>query len=106
MKLLKAFVHRNRIADIVRALENAGLRQLSVIDVKGLLRALSNREQAYSIELGERIINEIQLEVFCQDDEVERAVQLIRLFGRTGQQVAGWIYQSAVEQAWPIDGRV
>jgi nitrogen regulatory protein P-II 1 len=44
--------------------------------------------------------------VFCEDDQAERAVQLIRLHGRTGQSVAGWVYQSTVDQAWPIDGRV
>jgi len=105
MKEVKAFVHRGRIADIVHALEGAGFRHLSVVDVKGLLRALSDREQSYSIEIGERVTNEIKLEVVCEDDEVERAVALIRLHGHTGQSVAGWVYQSTVDRAWPIDGR-
>jgi nitrogen regulatory protein P-II 1 len=105
MKEVKAFVHRARIGDIVHALEEAGFRHLSVVDVKGLLRALSDREQSYSIEIGERVTNEVKLEVFCEDDQAERAVQLIRLFGRTGQSVAGWVYQSTVDHAWPIDGR-
>lgn len=47
---------------------------------------------------------QIKLEVFCDDDRVERAVQLIRLHGRTGQNVAGWVYQSTMDHAWPIDG--
>ena len=106
MKQLKAFVHRGRIADIVHALEQAGFRHLSVIDVKGLLSAISNREQNYSIEIGERVINEIQLELFCEDDQAEQAAQLIRLHGRTGQRAAGWIYQCTVARAWPIDGNV
>jgi nitrogen regulatory protein P-II 1 len=44
--------------------------------------------------------------VFCEDDQAERAVQLIRLHGRTGQSVAGWVYQSTMDRAWPIDGQV
>ena len=41
----------------------------------------------------------------CKDEDVDRAVQLIRLHGRTGQAVAGWIYVSSVEMAVPIDGK-
>lgn len=105
MREIKAFVHRGRIADIVRALEGAGFHHLSVIDVKGLLRALSDREQTYSLELGERVTNEVKLELVCDDDQVERAVQLIRAHGRTGQPLAGWVYESTVDRAWPIDGK-
>ena len=54
MKQVEAFVHRGRIADIVQALEAGGFRHLSVVDVKSLLHALSDLEQNYSIELGER----------------------------------------------------
>ena len=61
MKEVKAFVHRARIGDIVHALEEAGFRHLSVVDVKGLLRALNDQEQSYSIEIGERVINEVKL---------------------------------------------
>ena len=106
MKEVKAFIHRGRVVDIIHALEDAGFRYLSVSDVKGLLQALSAQEQSYSIELGERVTKQIKLEVFCEDDQAERAVQLIRLHGRTGQTVAGWVYQSTVDKAWPIDSRV
>jgi len=39
MKEIKAFIHRNRVADVVRILGAAGFRNLSVIDVKGMLKA-------------------------------------------------------------------
>jgi nitrogen regulatory protein P-II 1 len=104
MKEVKAFIHHGRVVDVIHALEEAGFRYLSVSDVKGLLTALSAQEQIYSMELGERMTKQIKLEVFCDDDLVERAVQLIRLHGRTGQNVAGWVYQSTMDHAWPIDG--
>jgi nitrogen regulatory protein P-II 1 len=103
MKEVKAYVHRARIADIVQALETAGFQHLTVVDVKGFLNALSDMEQDYSIELGERVIDQVKLEVFCEDREVEHAVQVIRKFGRTGQSVAGWVYESTVDRVWPID---
>ena len=106
MKEVKAFIHRGRIVDIIHALEDAGFRYLSVSDVQGMLQALSEKEQMYSVKLGERVTKQIKLEVFCEDDQVERVVQLVRLYGRTGQTVAGWVYQSTVDHAWPIDGQM
>ena len=41
MKQIKAFVHRNRVSDLIHALEAGGFKRLSLFDVKGLLRALS-----------------------------------------------------------------
>ena len=104
MKQIKAFIHRARVGDIVHALEAAGHRQLTVFDVKGLLQAVSNRESQYSIALGEKVTSEVQLELVCPDDDVERAVQLIRTLGRTGQPVSGWVYVSPVDLALPIEG--
>jgi len=103
MNEIKAFIHRNRIADVVHALKAAGFRNLSVIDVKGMLKALAPQEQEYSIEIGERVITEVKLELVCKTDEVARAVEIIRTNARTGQRTAGWVYVSAIEAAWPID---
>jgi nitrogen regulatory protein P-II 1 len=105
MKEVKAFVHRHRVAEVVHALNTAGYRHLTVIDVRGLLRALSAREEEYSIELGERVTHEVRLELVCEDAAVERAIQLIGLHARTGQAIAGWVYVSPVERAIPINGK-
>lgn len=104
MKQIKAFVHRNRVADLIHALGAAGFQRLSLFDVKGLLRALSAREREYSVELGDQVISEVQLEVFCDAAEVDKAVEIFRRIGRTGHADAGWIYVSPVEQAIQIDG--
>lgn len=102
MKQIKAFVHRNRVSDLIHALEAAGFQRLSLFDVKGLLRALSAREQEYSVAFGDQVISEVQMELFCEDAEVDRAVEIFRRVGRTGRQHAGWIYVSVVDAAWPI----
>jgi len=103
MKQLKAFVHRNRVADLIHALEAAGFRRLSLFDVKGLLRALSSREQQYSVEFGDQVVSEVQMELFCEDADVSRAVEIYRRVGRTGRANAGWIYVSSVEQVFAIN---
>jgi len=90
---IKAFIHRNRVADVVDALYQAGFRNLTVIDVQGLLKALDSKEQRYSVEIGQKVITEVKLELVCTgDDRMQLAIDLIREHARTGQKHAGWIY--------------
>jgi len=103
MKELKAFIHRNRAADVIRALKDAGFGNLSMVDVKGMLAALDSKEREFSVELGEEIITEVKLELVCEEERVAEAVDLIRENSRTGQPSAGWIYLSDIVAALPIE---
>ncbi len=107
MKEIKAFIHRNRVADVVHALKGAGYCttgcNLSIIDVKGTLAALDRQEQDYSLELAGEVITEVKLELVCPKDMVATAVRLIRDNARTGQPHAGWVYVSELSAAYPID---
>jgi len=107
MKEIKAFIHRNRIADVLHALKNAsyckGACNLSVIDVAGSLQALDDKERDFSIELGEGIITEVKLELICEDERADEAIALIRENARTGQPLAGWIYTVDIAGATPIE---
>ena len=104
MKEIKAFIHRNRITDVIHALKAAGFRNLSIVDVKGMLKALDNKEQNYSVELGSAVITEMKLELVCENEQIEEASQLIQQHARTGQADAGWIYVTDIAQAIRIDG--
>ncbi len=103
MKQIKAFIHRNRIADVVRALKGKGYNSLSIVDVKGMLEALDSKEVNYSIELGVEAITEVKMELICDDDCVEEAVSIIRERARTGQSNAGWVYIFDVKESYPIE---
>ena len=102
MKEIKAFVHRGRAADIVHALLNAGFDQLSLVDVKGTLDALTPGEADYSLEYGESIITEVKVEVVCEDGDIARAVEILRREGRSSR-ASGWIYVSHIEQSLRLD---
>lgn len=104
MKEIKAFIHRNRIIDVIHALKEAGFSNLSIVDVKGTLKALDKKEQDYSVELGTAIITEMKLELVCDESRVDEATQLIQQHARTGQADAGWIYVIDIGQAIQIDG--
>ena len=102
---IKAYIHRNRVADVVNALHNAGFNNLTVIDVEGLLKTLDSKEQAYSVEIGQKVITEVKLELVCDDEKSTRdAIAIIKEHARTGRPNAGWIYVSEVSQAIEILG--
>lgn len=109
MKEIKAFIHRNRVADVLHALKNAnfsrGTCNLSVIDVAGSLQALDDKERNYSVELGEGIITEVKLELICEDERADEAISLIRENAQTGQPLAGWIYVINITDAIPIENQ-
>lgn len=114
MKEIKAYIHNNRISDVIRALKESALcktggtssyRNLAVIPVQSLLKAIDSKEQHYSIELAEPVINESKLELICEDHQVDELVGIIGCNARTGQAEAGWIYVSDIIQAVPITGR-
>ncbi len=106
MKEIKAFIHRNRVADVIHALKINNFCSkpcnLSVVDVYGSLRPIDNKEKNYSLELGEGIINEVKLELICQDELLERGIALIHENARTGQDIAGYIYVSDINMSIPI----
>ena len=96
-KEVKAFIHRNRVADVVDALNKAGFRNITVVDVQGMLKALSSKEQSYSVDIGQKVVNEIKLELVCDDEyRLAEAVAAIRTNAKTGQSSAGWIFVSDI----------
>jgi len=81
MKEIKAYIHNHRIGDVIRALKDsgqcnasAGCRNLTVVPVQSLLKAVDAREQHYSVELAEEVIYESRLELICEDPQVDELV--------------------------------
>ena len=100
---VKAFIDRTRVADVVNALNTAGFRNISVVDVQGTLKALSNHGEHYSIEIGQKVVQEVKLELVCDSEtRVAEAVHLIRQNSKTGKPAAGWIYITEIQSAIEI----
>lgn len=104
MKQVTALIHHVRSADVIDALNDAGYKNISLLDIKGTLKALGERELAYSSEAGV-VISEVQLSLVCEDKQVYEVTSIIRKTGKIGPNISGWIYVSPIEQALPIDGQ-
>ena len=96
MKEVKAYIHANRAADVVRVLRKAGFTSLMVVDVKGTFKALDAGEQEYSTELGARVITEVKLELVCASDQIVDVVKMIKDNAKTGMERSGAIYVSDI----------
>lgn len=104
MKLIKAYIHHIRTADVVQALADAGYRNLALLDVKGTLKPLSDDEQYYSADGVSLLIGEVRLEMACEDGEVDAIAAIIEAHARIGSRVCGWIYVAPLDEARPIGG--
>ena len=89
MKQIKALVHHIRSAPVVDALRDAGVTNITLLDVKGTLKPLSESEQEYSVKAGLVIISEVRISLVCEDDDVARITEIIRQAGRIGDAFPG-----------------
>lgn len=106
MKLIKAFIHHVRSAAVVEALADAGFRNITLHDVRGMLKPITENERDFSTEAGGLVISEVRLSLVVEDTEVDAVTGIIRTVARVGQHldVCGYVYVSPVEQALPIGG--
>lgn len=106
MKQIKGFVDPHRAGELMHALESGGFHRISVFDAKGLHQPRMRGAAEYSVELGERIVSEAQITVFCEDDQVDAVVAIFRLLIRTTHRETGWLYVTPIEQSIPLGAAV
>jgi nitrogen regulatory protein P-II 1 len=84
MKLIKAFIHHVRTAECVRVLADAGYRNITLQDVRGMLKPISDDEHRYSSDAPGLVISEARLSLVCNDDQVDEVTSLIRTVAQVG----------------------
>lgn len=104
MKEIKAFIHRNRAADVLRELKTAGFKRFSFNDVQGSLQALDTQNRDFSVDFGEEVTSEVKIEFVCDDDCVRAAIDLLEKSGRTNRPVSGWVFVASVDEMYVIPG--
>lgn len=102
MKLIKAFLHHVRTPDVVQALAEAGFRNVTLQEVRGALKPVSDAERDFSMESGGQIISEMRVSLVVDDSKVDQVTSIIRAVGYIGPGISGYVYVSPVEQALPI----
>lgn len=99
MKQIKGFVHLHRAGEVMHALEEGGFHRISIFDAKGPQGRLTGSEVEYSVRLGERVVSEAQITVFCEDEQVDVVVAIFQRLVRSTHRETGWLYVTPIEQS-------
>lgn len=102
MKEIKAYVRIRIVEQVVRALEEAGYHNLTIIDVSGLGRLADSKETKYSIKFVEKYSKVAKIELVCREVDVDTLLQVIQKTACTHQPGDGIMFVSPVERAMKI----
>jgi nitrogen regulatory protein P-II 1 len=102
MKLVTAVVKPFQLDEVKEALKGAGVQGMTVSEVQGFGRQAGHTEVYRGAEYTIDFVPKVRVELLCDDDQVDRLVDLIADAARTGKIGDGKIWVSAVEQVLRI----
>ena len=98
MKLVMAIFKPFKLDEVRDALTGLGIQGLTVSEVKGFGRQKGQTEIYRGAEYAVSFLPKVKIEVVCDDDVVERAVEAIVTAARTGRIGDGKIFVSSIEE--------
>jgi nitrogen regulatory protein P-II 1 len=102
MKEVKAYIRHHMIDRVIESLEQAGFTDMTLIDVKRIAAGLKTEDYHYSLELAEKYMDVVKMELVCTDQDAHRVIEIIKAGAHTGQGGDGLVYVIPVEQAYRI----
>jgi nitrogen regulatory protein P-II 1 len=98
MKKIEAIIKPFKLDEVKDALHEVGLQGITVVEAKGFGRQKGHTELYRGAEYVVDFLPKVKIEVVCEDDVVERAVEAIVTAARTGRIGDGKIFVSSVEE--------
>ena len=99
MKFIIAIIKPFKLDEVREALGAIGVAGMTVSEVKGFGRQKGQTEIYRGAEYAVSFLPKVKIEVVCDDDVVERAVEAIVGAARTGRIGDGKVFISTVEDA-------
>ena len=98
MKKIEAVIKPFKLDEVKDALHEVGLQGITVVEAKGFGRQKGHTELYRGAEYVVDFLPKVKIEVICDDDVVERAVEAIVTAARTGRIGDGKIFVTNVEE--------
>ena len=99
MKLILAIIRPEKLDDVKRALEDAGIYPMTVVDVRGRGEqkgiTIMYRGRPITIDL----IPKVELQIVVKDDDVDKVIKIITENARTGKPGDGRIFVLPIEKS-------
>ena len=97
MKKIEAVIKPFKLDEVKEALHEVGLQGITVLEAKGFGRQKGHTELYRGAEYVVDFLPKVKIEVVCDDDVVERAVEAIVQAARTGRIGDGKIFISTID---------
>ena len=98
MKKIEAVIKPFKLDEVKEALHEVGLQGITVLEAKGFGRQKGHTELYRGAEYVVDFLPKVKIEVICDDNLVERAVEAIMNAARTGRIGDGKIFVTSVEE--------
>ena len=98
MKKIEAVIKPFKLDEVKEALHEVGLQGITVVEAKGFGRQKGHTELYRGAEYVVDFLPKVKIEVVCEDDVAERAVEAIVNAARTGRIGDGKIFVSTVDE--------
>jgi nitrogen regulatory protein P-II 1 len=98
MKKIEAVIKPFKLDEVKEALHEVGLQGITVVEAKGFGRQKGHTELYRGAEYVVDFLPKVKIEIVCEDDVAERAVEAIVNAARTGRIGDGKIFVSSVEE--------
>ncbi len=99
MKEIKAYIRHSRADVVISELENAGVKGMTVLDANALANWADEEMFSFSMEYVQKYTKVVKIELICKKEEVDKYVDVIAKYGKTGKSGDGWIFVSDIEKA-------
>ena len=98
MKKIEAVIRPHKIDDVREALLEAGIRGMTILEVRGIGRQKGHTEVYRGSEYQIDFLPKVKLELVVSERLVEKAISSILKAAKTGEVGDGKIFVSAVEE--------
>jgi nitrogen regulatory protein P-II 1 len=102
MKEIKAYIRPDMAERVLSALEQGGVKGMTVIDVSTLGEWTDPERSKLSIEFCEKYCSSVKIELVCADEDVKKYTDIILDKAHTGRKGDGKIFISDISEAISI----
>jgi len=99
MKKIEAIIKPFKLDEVKDALNQIGLKGITVLEAKGFGRQKGHTELYRGAEYVVDFLPKVKIELIIEDEMVEKAVEAIRSSAQTGRIGDGKIFVSSIEDA-------
>ncbi len=107
MKLILAIIQPTKLNAVREALSRAGVERMTVCDAQGYGRQRGQTATYRGLEYKVQMLRKLAVEIWVNDDFLERAVETVQHVARTGSEGNigdGKIFILPTEGVWTCDG--